>query len=406
MRTKAATAAKRRRRPVGIPTTLVFLVLSSCASPSLTEAPATGTLSDQPTEAGSATADQVGVERPVTGTLSDQPAEASDPSTSLPGSAETLTLSLTSMVGNGRNATDRPEPSSTVASPSATGTETGAATVGRPPSSSTTGVHRVTDRTSQPPPGSTTAAPAPTAQVPVEETPPEPDPPSGLVVLDLFAHDPHAFTQGLVFHDGLFYESTGLYGRSSVRIVDPTGGEVLTSVDLGSDYFGEGLEVVDDQVVQLTWKEGTAFVWDARTLEPLGTYTYGGEGWGLCAFADRFVMSDGSSTLTFRDLDTFEVVGEIEVLLEGEPVDRLNELECVDDLVYANVWYSDDIMVIDRETGQVVARIDGSPLREHLSSTEGIDVLNGIAYDPARRVFFLTGKLWPEIFEIRIVTTS
>ena len=229
--------------------------------------------------------------------------------------------------------------------------------------------------------------------------------PSGtreVFVLEALPHDASAFTQGLVLHDGVFYESTGLYGSSTVRIVDPETGEVLASVSLDDRYFGEGLEVVGSRVVQLTWKEQTAFVWEVGTLEPLGTYSYDGEGWGLCAFEDRFVMSDGSSTLTFRDLNTFEVTGKVEVFSSGRPVDRLNELECVGDLVYANVWFSDEIMVIAADSGDVVARVDASSLRGELSTTEGIDVLNGIAHDPERGVFYLTGKLWPEIFEVRI----
>lgn len=229
--------------------------------------------------------------------------------------------------------------------------------------------------------------------------------PSGsreVLVLDALPHDPAAFTQGLVLHDGVFYESTGVYGASTVRIVDPETGQVLSSVDLDDRFFGEGLEVVGERVVQLTWREQTAFVWDADTLEPLGTYGYDGEGWGLCAFEDRFVMSDGSSTLTFRDLDSFDVIGTVEVVASGQPVDRLNELECVGELVYANVWYSDEILVIAADSGEVVAQVDASSLRDQLSSGEGIDVLNGIAHDPDRSVFYLTGKLWPEVFEVRI----
>ncbi len=243
-------------------------------------------------------------------------------------------------------------------------------------------------------------------QADLEQPQSESVPLTELTVVDVHDHDPDAFTQGLAFRNGRFYESTGLYGRSSVRIVDPVSGEVLLSIALDKDYFGEGLEVVGDRIVQLTWKSGIAFIWDAQTLEPLGTYTYGGEGWGLCAFADHFVMSDGSSTLAFRDLDTFEVLGEVEVILEGQPVHHLNELECVGDVVYANVWFSDEIMVISPTTGQVITRVDGSSLRQHLTSTEGIDVLNGIAYDPNRRVLYLTGKLWPEIFEVPLPTET
>ena len=232
-----------------------------------------------------------------------------------------------------------------------------------------------------------------------------PETPEGfidMVVLEAFHHDPEAFTQGLELHDGVFYESTGLYGESTVRIVEQETGEVLQSVRLDDRYFGEGLTVVDGRVIQLTWKEETAFIWDARTLESLGTYTYEGEGWGLCAFEDRFVMSNGSSVLTFRDLHTFEPIGAVEVILVDEVVEDLNELECVGNLVYANVWYSDEIMVISPETGRVQARIDASSLRERISSVESAEVLNGIAYDPERQVFYLTGKKWSEIFEVRI----
>ena len=223
-----------------------------------------------------------------------------------------------------------------------------------------------------------------------------------IAVMGAHPHDPEAFTQGLVLHDGRFYESTGLYGASTVRVVEPATGEVISSMTLGDGYFGEGLEVVDDRVVQLTWKEETAFIWDAERLEPLGSYPYEGEGWGLCAFEDRFVMSNGSSRLTYRDLETFEVIGGVDVHLLGEPVEHLNELECVGDLVYANVWLTDGIVVIAPDSGRVVAHIDASSLRGELPSSEGINVLNGIAYDPDRGVFYLTGKLWPAIFEVRI----
>lgn len=269
---------------------------------------------------------------------------------------------------------------------------------------------RVTPSTTAPT-GSVTTAPTtlpPTTEPPAitqRDDEPETAEPSGtreVVVLDALPHDSSAFTQGLVLHDRVFYESTGLYGSSTVRIVDPETGEVLASVSLDDRYFGEGLEVVGSRVVQLTWKEQTAFVWETGTLEPLGTYTYDGEGWGLCAFDDRFVMSDGSSTLTFRDLDSFEVTGTVEVVMSGEPVDKLNELECVGELVYANVWFSDEIMVIASDSGTVVARVDASSLRGELSSTEGIDVLNGIAHDPDHGIFYLTGKLWPDIFEVQI----
>ena len=248
---------------------------------------------------------------------------------------------------------------------------------------------------------------------------PDPPAPAGaslfgsaeVLILRALPHDDQAFTQGLALRGGLFYESTGLYGQSTVRIVDPGTGEVITSQALGDGYFGEGLEVVGDRIVQLTWREGTAFVWDAGTLAPLGSYTYEGEGWGLCAFGDRFVMSDGSSNLAVRDLETFELIGgEIPVRsAAGEPVEMLNELECVDDpvygrLVYANIWLTARIAAVDADTGSA-AVVDASALLGELppdSPADPGDVLNGIAYDPERGVFYLAGKRWPLIFEVRI----
>ena len=157
----------------------------------------------------------------------------------------------------------------------------------------------------------------------------EPSIPGTLVahIDEVFPHDRGAFTQGLAMRDGLFYESTGVRGDSSVRIVEPQTGEVLSQVDLPDQYFGEGLEVVDDRIVQLTWTAGIAFIWDVKTLEPLGTYSYEGEGWGLCARDGMFYMSNGSSQLTVRHLDTFEALSTVDVTYLGEPVESLNELE-------------------------------------------------------------------------------
>ena len=212
-----------------------------------------------------------------------------------------------------------------------------------------------------------------------------------------------SFTQGLAWRQGVFYESAGLYGRSSVRIVDPATGEVIKERALDDQYFGEGLEVVGERVVQLTWREETAFVWQTETLAPLGTFSYSGEGWGLCAQADRFVMSDGSDVLTFRHLETFAPLGSVRVARNGEPVTRLNELECVGGLVYANIWLTDSIAVIDPAQGTVTALVDASGLAGLLDDREGVDVLNGIAYRPDRDRFYLTGKLWPNLFEVELV---
>lgn len=254
--------------------------------------------------------------------------------------------------------------------------------------------------TAEPPTTSPSMDPVePPATIPAEPVSVEP------VIVRALPHDPGAFTQGLVLRDGVFYESTGLYGESTVRVVDPGTGRVIRSRSLGEEFFGEGLELVGDRLIQLTWKEGTAFIWDAETLAPLGTFSYEGEGWGLCAQEDRLVMSDGSSRLTFRDRTTFEPVGGVEVLRAGEPVEWINELECVEDLVYANVWQTEEIVIIDPGTGKVVGQVDASSLLDRLGSTDGIDVLNGIAYDSEDRSFYLTGKFWPEIFQVSLVSS-
>ncbi|CAN5386475.1 glutaminyl-peptide cyclotransferase [soil metagenome] len=223
------------------------------------------------------------------------------------------------------------------------------------------------------------------------------------VVLARIPHDPEAFTEGLLVDGDVVWESTGLYGSSMVRRTDRHTGEVLASEPLDRGLFGEGLELVGGNLIQLTWQEETALVWDAASLLQTGAFAYEGEGWGLCLLDDeRLVMSDGSSTLWVRHPATFEVTGQIEVAREGHPVGDLNELECVDGLVFANVWRTNEIVVIG-DDGAVVAVIDASALDEELFASPDRDVLNGIAYDPATDTFLLTGKWWPTTFEVRFV---
>lgn len=218
-------------------------------------------------------------------------------------------------------------------------------------------------------------------------------------------HDATAFTQGLQSDEhGRLYESTGLYGHSSLREVDPRSGQILRMVALPADRFGEGLARVDERLIQLTWRSGEAYVWDIRTLTLLETIEYEGQGWGLCHDGTRLVMSDGSSTLTFRDPVTFAILETLPVTLDGQPVDDLNELECADGSVWANVWHSDEIMRIDPVDGSVSGVLDLAGIIEPdpaLRHRE--DVLNGIAYDAAADSYLVTGKRWPEIIEIRIL---
>ncbi len=224
----------------------------------------------------------------------------------------------------------------------------------------------------------------------------------GVEVIAQHRHDDQAFTQGLLWHDGYLYESTGLLGRSSLRQTTLEG-EVVRQRDLANDVFGEGLALVGDELLQLTWQNQLLLRYDLETFEPTGETSYEGEGWGLCYDGRALWMSDGSAELTQRDPVSFEVIGAVEVKLDGKPVRRLNELECVGGAVYANVWKTDEVLEIDPTSGTVTALIDASPLRRMAGVVGRSAVLNGIAFEPESQNFLLTGKLWPALFEVRFV---
>lgn len=226
-----------------------------------------------------------------------------------------------------------------------------------------------------------------------------------LRVVRTLPHDPKAFTQGLLFYDGKLYESTGLRGRSSVRRVDPESGMVERKVDLPAELFGEGLARVGGLLIQLTWQEGRALVWNLTTMRKEKEFSYQGEGWGLCFNGRHLVMSDGSDTLALRNPETFAKQAEVVVRRAGKPVRNLNELECVDDVVYANVWQDNHIAAIDLRTGEVRAWIDAAGLLPP-DEERGVDVLNGIAYLPNTGHLLVTGKLWPKLFEVEIVPAA
>lgn len=236
--------------------------------------------------------------------------------------------------------------------------------------------------------------------------------PSRLVaaVLDERPHDPSAFTEGLVIVDGVLYESTGLQGASSVRAVDPTTGSVRRRADLAPTSFGEGLTAVGpDRLIQLTWKEGIANVWDRATLRRVGEHRYRGEGWGITTLDDgRLVMSDGSSSLTVRDPGDFSVLERFTVTRADGPADMLNELEWDGTHLWANRWKTDEIVRIDLACHRVDAVVDASALRRRaaVAATAPIDVLNGIAHEPGTDRFLVTGKDWPLVFEVRFVASS
>jgi glutamine cyclotransferase len=225
-------------------------------------------------------------------------------------------------------------------------------------------------------------------------------------VVATYPHDPEAFTQGLELVDGRLLESTGLYGQSSIRIVELTTGEVIEQRAVSAAYFAEGLTVLDGRAFQLTWESGRAFVYDAATLDVLGERTYTGEGWGLTHDAGALVMSDGTNVVRILDPETFAVTRRVTVLDGGRPVRNLNELEMVEGELFANVWMTDRVARIDLASGRVTGWIDLPFLREQVRVTDRDAVLNGIAYDAASRRLFVTGKLWPTLFEIRVRPAS
>ncbi|WP_315763424.1 glutaminyl-peptide cyclotransferase [Sphingomonas sp. Y38-1Y] len=224
----------------------------------------------------------------------------------------------------------------------------------------------------------------------------------GVRVVRRMAHDPMAFTQGLIWHRGALIESTGQYGESQVRRVDAATGRVLMRRAIPANQFGEGLGRIGNELVALTWTNGVAHRFAADTLRPLGTFRYEGEGWGLTSDGKRWIRSDGSDSLIFHDPATFAETGRVRVTLAGTPLPQLNELEWIDGLVFANVWHSDVIVAIDPKTGCVARRFDLSPLVREVAARDPEAVLNGIAWDEAGKRLYVTGKDWPRLFEIAL----
>jgi glutamine cyclotransferase len=223
-------------------------------------------------------------------------------------------------------------------------------------------------------------------------------------VVNVYPHDAAAWTQGLAFAGGYLFESTGLYGSSSVRRVRLETGEVLQKRAVPPEYFAEGLAVLGDRLVQLTWLERRGFVYDRETLEPEGEFGYTSQGWGLTHDGNRFIMSDGTATLRFLHAETYEEIGSVDVFDENGPVRKLNELEYAGGYVYANVYPTDRVAVIAPDTGRVVRWLElaGLPKRGGFRPGES-ECLNGIAYDADGGRLFVTGKFWPRLFEIRVV---
>lgn len=223
-----------------------------------------------------------------------------------------------------------------------------------------------------------------------------------LEVIATTPHDRAAYTQGLVFHEGFFYESTGLYGSSSVRKIDPATGEILKRHDLEQRFFGEGLTALHGRLFQVTWRERTGFIYETSTLEPVGSFQYEGEGWGLTTDGASLILSDGTYRLRFIDPHTFKVIRVLYVTDGGRVIYAVNELEWIRGEIWANIWQEDNIARIDPESGVVVGWVNVGGFVSPLERWRGAEVANGIAYDSVSNRIWVTGKRWPQIYEVRL----
>lgn len=223
-------------------------------------------------------------------------------------------------------------------------------------------------------------------------------------IVNVFPHDPQAFTQGLFFHNDFLYESTGLYNFSSLRRVELDTGTVLQITHLPDHYFGEGMTIIQNKIVQLTWKSNIGFVYDLHTFTLLQNFSITGEGWGLTYDGQQLIMSNGTATLSFLDPETFNKIGELQVR-NTQPVDRINELEYIQGEIFANIWKTNKIARIDPTTGHITGWVDLTGLYE-TDVNDPNDVLNGIAYDAQNHRIFVTGKRWPYLYEIQLVPKS
>lgn len=264
----------------------------------------------------------------------------------------------------------------------------------------------------------TVDTPAPTAAVIAPETPAEQPPETPLSnpqpvapatsytyrIVRTYPHDIGAFTEGLVYQDGLLYESTGIEGQSSVRIVNLSTGKPINITNLPPEIFGEGIALFDGKIIQLSWKNQWAFIYDQKTLSQTSRFRYPmAEGWGITYDGEHLIMSDGSSTLYLLDKNDFSEIGRIRVRDSKGPVVNLNELEYIEGEIWANVWQTNDIVRINPSTGIITGRINLAGLLKPEDRHPGLDVLNGIAYDKERKRIFVTGKNWPKLFEIEVI---
>lgn len=228
----------------------------------------------------------------------------------------------------------------------------------------------------------------------------------GYKIVHIYPHDRAAFTQGLEYRGGFLYEGTGLNGQSTLRKVELETGKVLQKIPVDPQYFGEGITLLDQRIIELTWQAHRGFIYDRDTLRRIGAFDYPGEGWGLTHDARQVFMSDGTAQIRIWDPSTLQETRRINVHEGAMPIASLNELECVRGEIYANVWQTDKIARIDPADGHVTGWIDLTGLLTPAEISEGADVLNGIAYDSLGDRLFVTGKLWPKLFEIQLVPKS
>jgi len=242
-----------------------------------------------------------------------------------------------------------------------------------------------------------------------EVTPAIPDPLAQNLSYEILAtlpHDPTCYTQGLVIDEGIFYESCGLYGQSSLRLIDPATGTVQAETELDASFFAEGLALLEGQLYQLTWRENTGFVYDASTFEQLRAFNYQTEGWGLTTDGSALILSDGTNTLYWLDPGTMQIVRQVNVSYQGQSVEYLNELEFINGLIFANIYLTDTIVAVNPDDGNVVSLIDLTGLRPAQNQAMQGEVLNGIAYDSINDKLYLTGKNWPSLYEVRLAPQS
>ncbi len=222
-------------------------------------------------------------------------------------------------------------------------------------------------------------------------------------IINKYPHDQNAYTQGLVYHNGFLYESTGLYGKSTLRKVDIKTGKVLQSISLSPIYFGEGIAILGNKIYQLTWENKKAFVYDLFTFKLLNEYSYPTEGWGITTDGKQLIVSDGSNFLTYYNSENFTIENSMMIKQGNKSLYNINEMEMVDGLIYANVYMTDSIVIINPNNGDVVGWVDISLLRQNLDDSHNAEVSNGIAYNAATKTFYLTGKNWSNLFEVVFV---